>query len=877
MRCLLTLALLAATSLLLGASTTVEVPGSAPNLEFVDVDNDLKAEFAYLWDADGDGSTYVTCTAKDAPFPQCKFNGDLIYPDAADDLNCMIPQPDGTPRCGQSRTMAQGGTIRLLPDVRYIMFGCWDIEAWTADANTPTNVPSVTTINDPRAAHVAARVTNPIPFLADCPLIEFGARMAVFNPGAWQGTIEGGGTDTRSSSEITADATLRGTYLVSDYGRVRDNWEGGGFMPQINLGLEMTTCTTESTCNTIQKGPRWVHPSNPNSIGHGSFGTHSTDLNAATFTSGELCVCDDASTGCAAMTGSTDAVSADLWLSGSGLLQGAIAYVLLPVRGEKSGPMVTAVTLSDDADNFVKGNCTEDGELEVKIGWEKVLQASQGSAHGTTSVQGLPFDVFEGDMDCTETNAACGMFIGDPAYITRGVTFRNMTIMPQDPWNEVGGDCPHTVLTSGVYSATDGAPNVADDGTWGLANAENCDTNWLVRRNNFGYDKFENVVVSNWAHFAIDTGGSISGKFIMEDVIFAHGTGMAISDPAPAVKFRNIEVRDSMFTGNVIGAFGAYLDIDGMTIRNSLFSKIAQISTRHRGGNIRDIEVINSSSDQIFDFQCGAQDVSIDGVRLTGWGGRFTGVTNSVINMNCTTTDATLGIERNSIRNIWLDPPGSANQNRNSVIVTMISDDASGVNDIINNSFTNLWNNDTRSKAVILRMSGNTEDVGMLSMMQDNHWRGLHAGSETEFTCFAAGGGCSGSDNLPEFSHVLGISDAGPGHMTMKNNTTVTTGTAFTMGAAEGQWVFMDEVGATQIELPAVSVGARFCVYSATAQVISLNPAGTESIFLDGADITGGDELDSPGALGDYVCLRSNGTNWYVTDIDGAWVDGGSS
>jgi hypothetical protein len=107
-----------------------------------------------------------------------------------------------------------------------------------------------------------------------------------------------------------------------------------------------------------------------------------------------------------------------------------------------------------------------------------------------------------------------------------------------------------------------------------------------------------------------------------------------------------------------------------------------------------------------------------------------------------------------------------------------------------------------------------------------------------------------------------------------------TTGaTPWTLTSAEGQWIFADEAGAAQIDLPALASGSSFCVYSTTAQVISLNPNGTETII--DASITpaldAGDELDSPGAIGDYVCLLSNGTSWYVLGKSGTWVDGGAS
>lgn len=135
----------------------------------------------------------------------------------------------------------------------------------------------------------------------------------------------------------------------------------------------------------------------------------------------------------------------------------------------------------------------------------------------------------------------------------------------------------------------------------------------------------------------------------------------------------------------------------------------------------------------------------------------------------------------------------------------------------------------------------------------------------------AATGDCNAA------ASVTGNLDLGTG--TIKGSVPVqaTSSTAYTLTTARGDFVMADESGATQIELPALASGSNFCVYSATAQVISLNPNGTETIYLDGASIGAGDELDSPGALGDFVCLLSNGTNWYVIGKAGTWIDGGAT
>ena len=55
--------------------------------------------------------------------------------------------------------------------------------------------------------------------------------------------------------------------------------------------------------------------------------------------------------------------------------------------------------------------------------------------------------------------------------------------------------------------------------------------------------------------------------------------------------------------------------------------------------------------------------------------------------------------------------------------------------------------------------------------------------------------------------------------------------------------------------------------------------AGTDlvTITLDGASLTAGNAIDSPGTAGDFVCLLAvDATNWLVLGKSGTWIDGGT-
>lgn len=139
-------------------------------------------------------------------------------------------------------------------------------------------------------------------------------------------------------------------------------------------------------------------------------------------------------------------------------------------------------------------------------------------------------------------------------------------------------------------------------------------------------------------------------------------------------------------------------------------------------------------------------------------------------------------------------------------------------------------------------------------------------------------GNASNLTNIPG-AQITGSIDLGSGTIRGGVSTESTTSTTHSLTAAEGQWLFADEAGTTTISLPALSAGASVCVYAATDQQVIIDPNGSQVIVLNGSALTGGFKIASPvagGNAGNYACLLSNGTNWYVLGKAGTWTDGGA-
>ena len=63
-------------------------------------------------------------------------------------------------------------------------------------------------------------------------------------------------------------------------------------------------------------------------------------------------------------------------------------------------------------------------------------------------------------------------------------------------------------------------------------------------------------------------------------------------------------------------------------------------------------------------------------------------------------------------------------------------------------------------------------------------------------------------------------------------------------------------------------------IYSDDATVKTVDPNGTDHIWLNGADNGAGNSIDSPGAVGDFIALIAySANNWYSLGQSGTWID----
>ena len=184
-------------------------PTNRPNIPNVGVgshpDERLYQE-ATLWDADGDNSVWITCSAKDTPDPACKVAGERIYRDFVDDLNCAVYG------CGNGQ-VSPGGTVYLEEGV-YVTWPCWD-------ASNPT-------VNDPAATDDNLHDEKTDAAYLDCPVDPYSGddSSARLVSGVLKGrdiSIVGAGVDLRANDTTTMAARgtgrTQGTTIAVDLGK----------------------------------------------------------------------------------------------------------------------------------------------------------------------------------------------------------------------------------------------------------------------------------------------------------------------------------------------------------------------------------------------------------------------------------------------------------------------------------------------------------------------------------------------------------------------------------------------------------------------------------------------------------------------------------
>ena len=372
----------------------------------LDFERDGKWDVVWdLWDADGDGSTWQTCTAKDAPIPQCKVAGELLYPDFLDDANCLLIGTCARSYGGVSRT----ATINLRAG-GYVAFACWDFGAWDADASTPASPPSSASINDPREP--ARRDSTGDGAYQACPTDtrEAGSpKIWNLRLNGFEGRFVGRGQDLRDLQTSSMGASRRrdrGTYIINDLGNDSDVWfssvVGGPAGPMILAG----------------------YPFGGDSKGFGLI----TVPGAPTFETIE----SSAGSVCVATSGSFP----------GNLVDGDLLVISGPVNSLTT-KVATALARADVGTALVQGRC-DVGSIEVKLG-------DTHTQPGYSAFASVFRELVEGG---TVAHA-------DTGFLHASASIEDLSITPQDFTSEAGGDCGISALY--VNGATVNADDDCDD------------------------------------------------------------------------------------------------------------------------------------------------------------------------------------------------------------------------------------------------------------------------------------------------------------------------------------------------------------------------------------------------------------------------------
>jgi len=96
-----------------------------------------------------------------------------------------------------------------------------------------------------------------------------------------------------------------------------------------------------------------------------------------------------------------------------------------------------------------------------------------------------------------------------------------------------------------------------------------------------------------------------------------------------------------------------------------------------------------------------------------------------------------------------------------------------------------------------------------------------------------------------------------------------------TVLTAECRGSMWENTGANTYVLPGAAKGLNCCFMAIDANILTIDPAdGTDTIYLNGATVGPGDTIESPGDVGDFICLYASDTTiWRTVGQSGTWVD----
>lgn len=533
-----------------------------------DADNDGLYEYAYLWDADGDGSTEVTCTAANtagsATEPACNVAGEVIYRDFADDLNCAMHG------CGFGQ-MERNGSIYLKDAVVYVVWPCWE--------PTNTNNPSTATTE---AAHDTTSDTA----WGDCPASPdpvSSRRLGTIATLDWQGEIIGAGYDTRKASTTSGYTRNQGTYIVNDMGPSWDNGSG-----------------TSEDANSW-----WGQQGFVRGINTGFLTSHNTSLTAFV-NSGEDSG-DFDSGGYATASGNQTVEAMD------GVLCITEANIGTPVAGDNviviaSSDRVNSVSNASAllrVQSYSTTDCNGAGTASITLGG--AVSYVSGFSDYSTVRQGTGTDI----PHIYRVSNGDSVVMSRSDVLDPAVTFSNITFAPQDAWNDSGNACSG----AGTWTTTVDVASTDFD----------CDTNPMFGFWGGGRPVIRDSVILSWHHFAVD-GESGIGNPLLTNVKFLYGNGNATVDAGSGWNIKDIEIRDTMFSASAMALYGPGITVDGVKVYNSVGTQLISFGSQSTDEIVRNIEVDSSAFTYGFSLACGASGNRISNVTISnqkGFGTSF--------------------------------------------------------------------------------------------------------------------------------------------------------------------------------------------------------------------------------------------------------------
>ena len=111
--------------------------------------------------------------------------------------------------------------------------------------------------------------------------------------------------------------------------------------------------------------------------------------------------------------------------------------------------------------------------------------------------------------------------------------------------------------------------------------------------------------------------------------------------------------------------------------------------------------------------------------------------------------------------------------------------------------------------------------------------------------------------------------------VSLKTAATVTIGS---VDSCKNIVYFNNDADVIDFTLPGAAAGLIVMFYDIAGGVITIDPVDdTDTIYLNGTSVGAGDAIDSPGAVGDFICLMAiDAARWVTVGRSGTWVDGGA-